>query len=143
MKGGDTLIIAAGRYDELLADYAGTQHASGGTHPIPNGTASNPTVIRGGSPGMAAIVTSSVENGSCGALVCLTGTQYVVFKDLILDADWINEYVVGFGGPSTTPSQLRFENLEIRNARGAGMQGKTNNPEMINLDIHGNGWKNG
>ena len=142
LAGGDTLIVKAGTYDELLADYAGAPHAAGVTRPIPGGTASHPTVIRGASPGTA-IVTSSVENGSCGALVCLTGARYVVFKDLILDANWINEYVIGFGGSSSVPEHLRFENTEVRNSRGSGFSGKTNNSEFLNLDIHHNGWRNG
>ena len=59
LAGGDTLIVKPGDYDELLADYAGVPHAAGVTHPIPGGTASNPTVIRGERSGPP-VITSSV-----------------------------------------------------------------------------------
>ena len=142
LAGGDTLIVKAGTYDELIADYAGVPHAAGVTRPIPSGTASQPTVIRGASPGTA-LVMSSIENGDCGAVVCLVGVQYVVFQGLILDGTWSHEYVVGFGGTGTVPTHLRFEQVEIRNARGSGFSGKTDHSAFLQLDIHHNGWRSG
>ena len=143
LAGGDTLIVKPGEYDELLADYAGVPHAAGVTRPIPGGTASQPTVIRGASPGTA-ILTSSVENRGCASLVCLTRVQHLLFQDLILDGTWTHENVVGFGEPPAVfPAYLRFQHVEVRNGKGQGFNGKTDQLQLLHVDIHHNGWRHG
>jgi Right handed beta helix region len=139
LAAGDTLVIGAGTYDELLADYAGERHATGATVRIPSGTSwTQPVTLRGERPG-AVTITSSVTNHNCGSMVCLQGVQYVIFADLILDAAFTNENVVGFGGPSSEPAHLRFQQVEVRYALGQGFQGGTHHTEFLHLDVHHNG----
>jgi parallel beta-helix repeat protein len=137
MKGGDTLIIKPGKYDEILNDYGGVTHASGTTVAIPGGSPSAPTTIKGEQPGTVTI-TSSIREEDCAGVVCLTdAAEYLAFENLTIDNNWINNWSVGLGS-----RHVRFQNVEIMNAH-QGFQGSADDSQFINLHVHNIAVKDG
>lgn len=105
MSAGDTLNIRGGTYAERI---------NSGTQNLPIGTSfSNAPVIQGYS-GEAAII-----KPQAGEVITLENpsVQYIIFKDLIVDATGV-EFGIGI---TNGAHHIRFQNVEIKNAIKSGV----------------------
>ena len=105
MSAGDTLSIRGGTYAERI---------NSGAQTLPTGTSfSNAPIIQGYpgeiailKPQMAEVIT--LENPSM---------QYIIFKDLIVDATGV-EFGIGI---TNGAHHIRFQNIEVKNATKSGV----------------------
>jgi len=124
LRAGDTLSLRAGTYSESINSNSQT---------IPTGTswADAPRIVA--YPSETVVIRGSYGNG---INLAASYIRYVVFDGLSIDG----------GGVSIQNGahHIRFQNGEIKNALGQGIQGgfgslATTNLELINMRIHHNG----
>jgi len=127
LSGGDTLIIYGGTYFEVL-------HYS--IIGIPSGSAGIPTIIRA-NPGDTVTVKPPGGTDDALALVGIFGPSYISFIGINFDA---NNDVNGTVTVEYPSEHIRFEDCEIKNAifNGVGFFASYN--ELINCDVHTNGF---
>jgi parallel beta-helix repeat protein len=130
VSAGDTLLIRAGTYSESIR--AAVQR-------IPSGTSWTNAVTIAGYPGESVTL-----NGSTGADGIIgindnANVSYVVFNNLILDADRLGAYHEGlYLGRGN--HHIRFSNGEVRNAADNNVQGHAAYAEILNSKIHDAGY---
>jgi Right handed beta helix region len=127
MRGGDTLVVQPGVYEEILADAAGV---GGYTVRIPSGRASGLTTIKAATSGTVTLRVRQPPPG-WSQLVMLEQSQYVSLEGLRLDGEFRMSFGIGIGG-----RHLRLQDLEILNTRNQGIQGWCETCEFLNLDVH-------
>ena len=123
IQAGDTLYIRGGTYSETIDG-----------NNLPSGTSWTNAPVIAGYPGESVILTAS---GSGTDSITLSGsTQYVIFKNLILDGQGTAHN--GVNNPGNSTHHIRFENVEIRNFwnQGAFVMTSLGGYEFINCNIH-------
>ena len=137
LAGGDTLIVKAGTYDEILTDYNGI---SGYTRRVPSGSSwSNLTTIKAETPGAVTLRVTNAPAGWPGILEFDNGSRYISFEGLVLAC----EFTLPLGVGLTGAEHLRFKDLEILKAKGHGIQGDCIGCEFLNLNIRYSAKNNG
>jgi hypothetical protein len=123
-RAGDTLYIRGGTYSESI---------NSGRQTIPTGTSWTNAPRIAAHPSETVVLSGSYGNG---INLAASYVQYVIFDGLIVDG----------GGVSIQNGahHIRFQNGEVRNAMGQGVQGgyggtTTTNLELVNMKIHHNG----
>jgi hypothetical protein len=128
LAGGDTLIVKAGHYDEIVTDYAGI---GGYTVPVPSGSSwANATILKAESPGSVILTVSKPPSG-WPSVVEFDSGRYLILDGFIIDGAFRIENGIGLGG-----DHIRMSNCEIKNAKGQGIQGAGAFHEFINLHVH-------
>jgi parallel beta-helix repeat protein len=124
MRTGDTLYIRGGEYYESI----NSQELR-----IPIGTSWNNAPRIAAYPGETVVLTGTYGNGINLAAAYV---QYIIFDGLIIDG----------GGLSVQSGahHVRFQNGEVRNSLGQGIQGGFGSPlttdlQLINIKVHHNG----
>ena len=140
LAGGDTLIVKAGTYDEIVTDF---NNIGGYTVRVPSGLSwSSPTTIKAETAGAVTLRvtsppsgwTSIIEFDSSG-----TTSQYILIEGFVLDCQFFMTLGIGV----TASNHLRFKDLEIKNSRGQGIQGDCVSCEFLNLYVHHTARNNG
>lgn len=127
---GDTLYIRGGTYTEAIDSNRRT---------IPTGTSWNAPITIAGYSGE---VVTLKPAGSCAVLnLPAPYLQYIIFKDMVLDAADLGKSQYSCVGISLQPGthHLRFQNLEVKNSPWSGIMGGGTSHEFINLKVHDNG----
>ena len=123
LHAGETLYIRGGTYNETID-----------SSNLPSGTSWANAPVIAGHPGESVILTAS---GSGTDIISLSGsTQYVMFKNLILDGQGTAHN--GVNNPNNSTHHIRFENVEIRNFwnQGAFVMTSLGGYEFINCNVH-------
>jgi parallel beta-helix repeat protein len=122
LRGGDTLYIRGGTYLERMRWPVG-------------GTSAAPTFI---SNYQSEIVTirPSGEGAMIGGVT--TANQWTVFNGLILDGVNADQNSVGFGICCGVDSRITFQNGEVKNFPGGGIDVFAHNNRILNTKIHHN-----
>jgi len=136
MAGGDTLIVGAGTYDEIITDLAGT---GGYAVRPPSGSSWDaPTILKAENPGSVTVLVSSPPEGWPSVVEFDSNSSYIVLDGFVLDGQFVRDPVLGLAAPA---QRLRFKDLEIKNAGGSGIQGDGTAFEFLNLHIHHSAWR--
>jgi len=132
LAGGDTLIVKAGRYDEIVTNHPGI---GGYTVPVPSGGSwATATTLKADPPGSVVLTVSnppSEGSWEWPSIVEFDSGRYRILDGFILDGGFRVENGIGLGG-----DHMRVSNSEIRNAKGQGIQGEGSFHEFINLHVH-------
>jgi hypothetical protein len=130
LASGDTLIVHAGTYDEIITDYAGI---GGYSVPVPSGSSwTNATTIKAETPGSVRLIQSRPPASGWNSIIDFATTRYIVIDGLVLDGQ--DQTYVGISLGSN--DHLRLRQLEIKNFRGHGIQGTTYASEFVGLQVH-------
>jgi Right handed beta helix region/Protein of unknown function (DUF1565) len=124
VRAGDTLFLRGGTYNEAINSNSQT---------IPTGSSWTDAPRIAAYPSETVVLQGSYGNG---INLAASYIHYVIFDGLIVDG----------GGVSMQngANHVRFQNGEVRNALGQGIQGgfgstATTNLELLNMRIHNNG----
>jgi hypothetical protein len=136
MKGGDTLIVGAGTYAEIITDYAGT---GGYTVRPPNGTSwSNMTTIKAETPRTVTLRLSGGHPSGSGwsafILFDQADTQFIQVEGFVLDG----AYNITNGAMLSAPN-IRFKDLEVTRVQ-QGFFGSNTENQIINAKVHNLGY---
>jgi hypothetical protein len=133
MHSGDTLLIGAGTYDEVISDVGGP----GSPMRPPSGTPTQYTVIRAERPGT---VTLHSRSGSLGAVVEFDrgDTAYIELAGLVMDGEH-KQYGTSTLIGLADAHHLRFTDLVLKDAQ-QGIQGTAYDIEVRNVVTSGHGY---
>jgi hypothetical protein len=135
MSGGDTLIVGAGTYDEIITDLAGT---GGYAVRPPSGSSWDaPTILKAETPGSVTVLVSSPPGGWPSVVEFDSNSSYIVLEGFVLDGQFARDPIIGI---DEAAHHIRFKDLELKNSGGSGIQGKAHAMEFVNLHIHHSGW---
>lgn len=136
MSGGDTIIVHAGTYDELIWNEPG-QYNGWTLSPVPNGLSeSQPTTIMA-APGETVWLRPSVEYpGGSSVMELNNNSRYLTFDGININAGALPTIISAAG------EYLTFQNMELTNAFHCAVYafGKFN--KYINMYVHHNAWGN-
>jgi hypothetical protein len=132
---GDTLQVKAGNYPELISTNIST---------IPTGTSySNATTIQGFGSDLVTVKNITMGSPNPGQI-----TQYIVFKNLIIDASGQHDCIsLGGGGGGGRVQFIKIDNINCSNAMSSGIylggeNGAGTDLWVTNSRVHHNGTAN-
>jgi hypothetical protein len=132
LSSGDTLMIQAGTYQEVLNNV------------IPSGGGEGSrTVVKAASPGSVTIAPSGVDV----ALTIGPNRSYITVDGLIIDGSNLNGWALQLGGDDASTHHIRIQQTEVHHARyftGIVFRSSSHTDqtffELINVESHHNGW---
>jgi Right handed beta helix region len=131
MSGGDTVLIGAGTYVEMINNGQGTN--------IPSGTSTARTTIKAKDGFGSVIIKPTAQPAALG----IVNRHWILVQDLVVDS--INQgpdqhHAVALSSNTfTDTTNVELRNVEARNAGGAGFQMQGGFHKCINCWSHDNG----
>ena len=138
MRGGDTLLIGNGTYDELLTDYGAFQvpaHYRTNHTPIPSGSAGAYTILKAQNSRQATL-TMTPGGDFWAPIEATSGLAYVQFEGFVIDGQ--NHATNGISGDQ--PNNLRFYDLFLKDIVSQAVQLRGNDHQFLSIDMENIAW---